>query len=464
MTDKIERAPAPRPKKRVLPRRPSTFRGGVHPHEGKRPRGETLVQELEPPPLAFFPVLQHLGRPAKPVVKKRDEVKIGQVLAEPDGFVSAPIHSSISGKVVKVETQRTVFGNPVPTIIVENDNEDEWAEGTNVECDPSTLSTEEKKGRIQAAGVVGMGGATFPTHVKLSPPPETPVHTVILNGSECEPFLEADCSLMLSVPDKIIRGLDFIMEILGAIRGVIAVETDKKDVAKGFERLVTDRPELEVRLVGTKYPQGGERQLIKALTGKEVPTNSPGTAVTGILVHNVASAFAIYEAVTFNRPLVRRIVTVSGRMVRKRGNWWVRLGTPIRALLEKAEVDPGKSSLVVGGPMMGMSVPGDLFPVTKGVSGIVVVEGKVHAEGPCIRCGRCVEACPSGFIPNEFFLVERSAGAFDEKRSMDCIECGACTYACPAKKPIIEHARLGKSLVMRERARQAAKAKEAEGK
>ncbi|HKJ78432.1 MAG TPA: electron transport complex subunit RsxC [Prolixibacteraceae bacterium] len=429
-----------------------TFKlGGVHPPDNKISAGNA-IEALPIPKSVFVPVAQHIGAPATPVVNRGDEVKAGQLLAKSSSFVSTNIHSPVSGKVKKVDFSADSSGYPRQGFLIEVDG-DEWIEGIDRSEDlvkEFTLDGKEIIDKIQEAGIVGLGGATFPTHVKLVPPKGMKAEVLLINGVECEPYLTSDHRLMLEKADEIMVGTQILMKALGVEKAVVGIENNKPDVIQ----LLTDKTKnykgISVQALKVKYPQGGEKQLIKAVTGKEVPSGGLPIAV-GAVVSNVGTAFAVYEAVQKNKPLIERVVTVTGKGVKKPSNFKVRIGTPTQDLIEAAgglPEDTGK--IISGGPMMGRAVQSTDVPVTKGTSGILLVNNEEAKRGEpitCIRCSRCVSVCPMGLEPyllkklSEKQLFERT----EEENVMDCIECGSCSYTCPSYLPLLDYIRFGKN-------------------
>ena len=432
-----------------------TFRkGGVHPEENKLTANvPTVVASL--PQQAVFPLSQHIGAPAKPVVKKGDEVKVGTLLAEAGGFVSAPIYSSVSGKVLKIADSIDATGYRKPCIIVQVEG-DEWEPSIDRSEKlvlQSTKTREEIIECIKNAGIVGMGGACFPTHVKLCPPKECTIDTLIINAVECEPYLTADHRLMLEHPDEIIIGIKVILKVLGIDRAVIGIESNKPDAIDLLKSKTSMVSGIEVMPLQMKYPQGGEKQLIEAVTGRQVPPPPALPANVGCVVQNVGTVFAIYEAVMKNKPLIERIVTVTGQNVKKPCNLKVRMGTPVSQLLEYAggmPQDTGK--LISGGPMMGRPLLDETAPVVKGTSGILMIPEKDAArrqERNCIRCAKCVQACPMGLEPYLLATASESQDweCAEENWIMSCIECGCCQSTCPSRRPLLDWVRLAKNRV-----------------
>jgi Na+-translocating ferredoxin:NAD+ oxidoreductase subunit C len=426
--------------------------GGVHPRDEKV-TALSPIRDAGVPPIVAIPLSMHVGKPAKPLVKAGDPVKTGQLIGAADGFISANVHSSVTGTVAKVEEILDVNGRRNLAVQIKAQPEDDWAEGVDASDAISreiAAGPDEIRERVRACGVVGMGGATFPTHVKLSVPEGKKVERVLINGSECEPFLTADHRLMLERGEELMIGIRIILRALSVPRAELGIEDNKEDAIEALSALAERYPEIAIRPLKTHYPQGGERQLVQALTGREIPP-PPGLPIdVGCAVFNVATAFAIYEAVQKGRPLTRRIVTLTGKGFRGGGNLDARVGTPISALLELcgAGLD-GIGKVVVGGPMMGKAIPSIEAPVTKGTSGVLLIgeaDSARKATRDCIRCGRCVSACPLGLEPyllmdiSQRYLWERAG----EERVMNCCECSCCTFACPANRPLLDYIKLGK--------------------
>lgn len=429
-----------------------TFPGGVHPHDSKQYSKESPIERAPLPGRVVIPLSQHIGAPAKPLVKVGDVVLAGQKIAEPGGFVSIPMHSSISGKVKKIDRFPHPSGTVQPAIEIAGDGEDKWVDLTE---DPDFMNREpsELKDRIASAGICGMGGAGFPTHVKLSPPKDKPIDTVILNGVECEPYLTSDYRLMLEEADGIIAGLQIIMRILGVKRGMIGIELNKPDAIKLMKQKVSGIPEIKVIPLKLKYPQGAEKQLIYAATGRKVPNKGGLPMAVGTVVQNVGTAYAVYQACRYGRPLTERVISVTGSIVSSPKNILARIGTPFADLLELCEgtkQDIGK--VISGGPMMGFAIPNLEAPVAKGSSGLVFMsqsEAKLDAEQACIRCAACVDICPMNLVPS---LIASSVkyGDWDlaEKSGvMDCMKCGSCAYVCPASIKLIQWIDIGKARI-----------------
>ncbi|MEG2277082.1 MAG: electron transport complex subunit RsxC [Odoribacter sp.] len=428
-----------------------TFKiGGVHPPENKLSAGEK-INVLPLPEQVIIPLGQHIGAPATPIVQKGDTVKAGQLIAKASGFVSANIHSSVSGTVIAIDSIQDAAGLPKPAITIQVEG-DEWMpeiDRTEKAEHNITLNKEEIIKSIAAAGIVGMGGATFPTQVKLTPPPGNKAEILIINGVECEPYLTADHRIMLEKAEEIIIGVKILMKALDVKRAIIGIENNKKDAIAHLQAISEKALGIEICPLKLKYPQGGEKQLIQAIYNKAVPSGALPIAV-GAVVQNVGTAFAVYEAVMKNKPLVERVVTVTGKSVRHPGNFLCRIGTPISKLIEAAGGLPDDTVKVIGGgPMMGRSIVNIDSPVMKGSSGILLInkkEGERKEMRNCIRCGKCVSACPMGLEP---YLLAKLAmlnltERMEEEKVMDCIECGSCSFTCPSNRPLLDYIRLGK--------------------
>jgi electron transport complex protein RnfC len=420
-----------------------TFSGGVHPADNKHLTAHKQTVPAAIPRRAIIPLSQHIGAPTKPLVVIGQEVKKGEKIGETTGFVSAPVHASISGKVVALGSFPHSLGINVPSVVIESDGKDEWIAGLKETPDYNLLSPDELKKLVQDAGIVGMGGATFPTHVKLAPPKEKPIDVVILNGAECEPFLTSDHRLMLERPKEIIEGLKILMRILGVQKGYIGIEDNKPDAIETMTKSAAGSPDVKVWPVKVKYPQGAEKMLIKAISGRTVPAGGLPMDV-GVVVQNVGTAEAIYNAVRHGRPLIERYVTVTGRGVKEPKNFLARIGTPFSQLIEEAGgLTDAAAKVIAGGPMMGMSQYTLDVPVIKGTSGITVLpkdEVSIKPYGPCIRCGKCIDACPMKLQPSYIGLyIEK--GHYEDAKAynlMDCFECGSCTFVCPANRPMVQ--------------------------
>ncbi|MBN2290726.1 MAG: electron transport complex subunit RsxC [Candidatus Glassbacteria bacterium] len=431
----------------------ATFKGGVHPPEFKSATSDKAIKPLGVPSRVILHLQQHIGAPLKAVVSVDDQVAAGQVLAEPTGFVSVPLHSSISGKVVAVEPYPHPSGVSLPAIVVESDGEDKWAKTAKGAKKYSDLSADELRKIVQQAGIVGLGGAAFPTHVKLSPPPGKPIDTFILNGAECEPWLTTDYRQMLERSKDLITGVKIVMRILEAERALVAVERNKPEAIEVMDRLCRDELNFDVVPLKTKYPQGGEKQLIQAVAGRQVPSGGLPMDV-GCVVHNVSTVLSIFDAVAKGRPLTEKVVTVAGDDLRKAGNYRVRVGMTVRELLEKVggKLPDGLSKVIMGGPMMGLALPDLDVPVLKSTNGLVLMAGQVPVSRhrPCLRCGSCVDSCPIHLMPCELALLAENM-RFDSCREYsvkDCIECGSCSYTCPSGRNLVQLIRFAKYTVM----------------
>ncbi len=435
-----------------------TFTGGVHPHEGKRATETKPISEIPAPELVIIPLSQHTGAPAKPVVKPGDEVRIGTKLAEADGFISVPAHSSVSGKVKAIADYPHPLGRRLPAVAIENDGKDQWVDLAGWR-DLTDGAPQVVRDAVKEAGIVGLGGAAFPTHVKLSPPEGKNIDTVILNGAECEPYLTADHRLMLEYPEEILAGFRVIMKVVEARRAFVGIERNKPDAIRLLTEKALSREGVEVAPLKVKYPQGAEKQLIKAITGREVPCGGLPMDV-GCLVQNVGTALAMFEALKFGRPLVSRVLTLSGSAAKNPGNFKVRIGTPFSHIIAYAG-GAGEEcrKIIMGGPMMGIAQHTVEVPVVKGTSGILLLgESEViRAEpGPCLRCGRCVDHCPMRLVPNEIArMVEKGKlERAEEYGVFDCMECGVCAYVCPSKIKHVHLMKQGKAEILARRRKQ----------
>ncbi len=427
--------------------------GGVHPPENKFAEKRS-VERLEPPKSVAIPLSQHLGAPAKAVVGKGDKVQAGQLIAKGEAFISANIHASVSGTVAKIDGVIDASGYRKKAILI-NVEGDEWAEGIERDeslIEDSNLTAEEIIKKVYDKGIVGMGGATFPSHVKLKVPKGKKAEYLIINGVECEPCLTADHRLMMEKGQEIMVGASLQMKALGVDKAIIGIENNKPDAIAHLSKIAAGYPGISVEPLKVKYPQGAEKQLIKALVNREVPSGKLPIEV-GCVVHNVGTAFAVYEAVQKNKPLIERVVTVSGSSVKKPSNFMVRIGTPVAELIEAAGGLPDDTGKVVnGGPMMGKALNDLNVPVTKGTSGILIFTEKESSRPPeqnCIRCARCLTICPMGLEPyllSSLAEKQRFQDCEDE-RIMDCMECGSCLYICPSGKPLLDHIRVGKNRV-----------------
>ncbi len=431
-----------------------TFKGGVHPYDGKELSKDAPITEFLPKGEMVYPLSQHIGAPAKAIVKVGEQVLAGQMIAEAGGFVSAPIYASVSGKVKKIEPRRVVVGDMVNSIVIENDGEYNSVEFEEVE-DVSTLSKEEIIEKIRMAGIVGMGGAGFPTHVKLSPKEPDKIDYIIANCAECEPYLTSDYRRMLEEPEKLIEGMRIMLSLFDNARGIFGIEDNKKDCIALLSEMVKDEPRMEVKALQTKYPQGSERQLIYATTKRAInSTMLPADA--GCIVDNTDTICSIYNAVKLGRPLMHRIVTITGDAVVNPANYSICIGTNYAELVEAAggfKSHPQK--IISGGPMMGFAMFSLDIPTTKTTSALLcLTEDEVEkAESQatnCINCGRCVEACPSRIIPSRLadFAENHQEEAFEKWNGLECVECGSCSFTCPAKRNLVQAIRVMKRTVI----------------
>lgn len=439
--------------------------GGVHPAENKLSAGSP-IRKAALPKQAVFSMFQHIGAPAKPIVKKGDVVKVGTLIAEAGGFVSAPIHSSVSGKVNKVDVVLDASGTRRLAVFIDVEG-DEWEE--NIDRSTNLVRLEDCPSldgpaiveKIKQAGIVGMGGATFPTHVKLCPPPGQKPECVIINAVECEPYLTADHSLMLEKADEILVGVTLIMKAVGVERGYIGIENNKPDAIQLMTEKARIYPGIEVVPLKVQYPQGGEKQLIDAVIDRQVPAPPAIPINVGAVVQNVGTAFAVYEAVMKNKPLISRVITVTGKSVQQPSNLLARLGTSFTQLMDECgglPTDTGK--IIGGGPMMGKALLSLDIPMTKGSSGLLIMnqtEARRAEVEPCIRCAKCVSACPMGLEPYLLakISVQQEWNEAEREFITSCIECGSCSFTCPSNRPLLDNIRMGKATVMgiiRERA------------
>ena len=430
--------------------------GGVHPSDNKQWSKGSAIEIMELPDVVNIPLAQHIGAPATAIVKKGDSVVVGQKIAEATGFMSANIHAPISGTVTAVDLQPNGQGLRQVMITIKREG-DEWSQSIDrsetlvTECNLEPKAIIEK---IKEAGIVGMGGATFPTHVKLSIPDGKKAEILIINGVECEPYLTSDYRTMLERGEQLIAGTRILMRAIGVTTAVIGVEANKPDAVKHLRGIIGSATDIKVQMLKTQYPQGGEKQLIAAVTGREVPAPPALPIDVGAVVCNASTAVAVYEAVQKNKPLIERVITVTGSAVAQPKNLLTRFGTPIEALIAKCGGIPeGDVKVINGGPMMGRALSNIAMPAMKGCSGITIMVGDAAKRGPesaCIKCAKCVEACPMGLEP---YLLSKQARkkAWDAMEANDitsCIECGCCQFTCPANIPLLDYVRLGKQTVM----------------
>lgn len=437
----------------------STFKiGGIHPEENKL-TAEVATQVAPLPTQAVFPLSQHIGAPAKPVVGKGDRVKVGTLLAEAGGFVSAPIYSSVSGTVVKIDTIVDATGYRKPAIFIKVEG-DEWEEGIDRSDQLETLDAhpeltpEEIVERVKQAGITGMGGAGFPTHVKLCPPPTAKAECVIINAVECEPYITSDYRLMMEHADEIVVGLQLLMKAAKVERGYIGIEENKPKAIDLLAEKTSGLAGIEVVPLKMKYPQGGEKQLVDAVIGRQVPAPPAIPVNVGAIVQNVGTAFAVYQAVMKRKPLFERYTTVSGKELKNPANFLVRMGTPMSLLIDLCGGMPeGDNKVLAGGPMMGRALMNTEVPICKGTNAVTILSGKdaLRQEAqPCIRCAKCVSACPMGLEP---YLLSKLSDhqLYDRAEALDitsCISCGSCQFTCPSHRPLLDQIALGKAAVM----------------
>ena len=427
--------------------------GGIHPKENKFSAGKKII-EMTLPQQVVIPLAHYIGAPSEAIVKKGDLVKAGQLIGKANGFISANVHSSVSGKVNKIDVQLDASGYKRPSVFIDVDG-DEWLENIDRsstiirEC---LLPKEEILKKIQDAGIVGLGGATFPAHVKLSPPPGKKADVLIINAVECEPYLTCDHQLMLEKGEEIIVGITIIMKVLDVKRAVIGIENNKPDAIAHLSKIASQYKGIEVVALKVQYPQGGEKQLIDAVIGRQVPSGALPIEV-GAVVQNVGTTFAIYEAVQKNKPLFERVMTVTGKSATQPSNYRVRIGTLLSEVVTLAGgVPEGTGKIIGGGPMMGRSLMNLNVPMAKGSAGILFMPDEESVRKPmknCIRCTKCVTVCPMGLEP--FLLMNQSERnmwpEMEKERVMDCIECGSCSYTCPSNRPLLDYIRYGKTTV-----------------
>lgn len=430
-------------------------KGGIHPAENKLSAG-TSIKDLPLPETIYMPLSQHLGAPCKPIVDKGDAVKTGQLIAQGSGFVTSNIHSPVSGKVVKIDDVLDSTGYRRQAIVIEVEG-NEWQD--HIDTTPElkkdiTLDKDDIIKKVFESGIVGLGGATFPTHIKLTIPKGKKVEVLIINGIECEPFLTADHRLMLEKGEEILIGTRIAMKALEVDKAILGIENNKPDAIAHMTKLAENHDGISVQRLKVKYPQGGEKQLIKAILNREVPSGGLPADV-GVVVHNVGTVFAIYEAIQKNKPLIDRIVTITGKSLKNPANFRVRIGTPVSQLVNAAGGVPEDTGKIIsGGPMMGKALNSFEVPVVKGTSGIVLFpesESKRQKAFSCIRCAKCVSVCPMGLEPYLIY-AQSKIEMFDKveaNNALDCIECGSCSYECPAHLPLLDYIKLGKNTVMK---------------
>ncbi len=433
-----------------------SFKGGIHPPHNKETTEHIPVEIMKAPQLVYIPLSQHIGAPCTSLVKIGDQVKIGQKIGEPQGFVSSPVHSSVSGKVKTIKQMTSPSGQPSNCIVVENDFTDEIDDQITPFGSVETLSAEKILDIVKEMGIVGMGGATFPTHVKMSPPKEKNIDVVILNGAECEPYLTADHRLMLESPNDIIDGLLAIMKSLGVKKGYIGIENNKPDCIKTMLKAAEKIDSIEIAALQTKYPQGAEKQLIYACTQREVPSGGLPMDV-GVVVNNVATAAQLSKSIRTGMPLIERICTVTGGAIKKPKNLMIKIGTLYSDIIENCggfKIEPEK--VISGGPMMGIAQFTLDVPATKGSSGILCFTKEEAAQKEvqnCMRCAKCVQICPVNLQPLfiSAFSLKNDFKKAEEYRALDCIECGSCSFICPSSRPLLQSIRVAKKEILAQR-------------
>lgn len=426
-----------------------TFKRGIHPPHFKKQTEHLPIEEAKKPKVVVIPLQQHIGAPCDSLVKPGDSVKVGQKIGESKAFVSSPIHSSVSGTVKRIEVRQSSNGTKAKCIIIESDGNFEVHDSIKPKGNVEDLSKEELLGIIKESGLTGMGGAGFPTHVKLSPPKDKPIDTIILNGAECEPYLTADHRIMLENPDLVVTGAKAIMKAVGTNKCFIAIEENKPNAIETLEKKVVNEEGIEVAILVTKYPQGDEKRLINAVTGREVPSGGLPMDV-GVVVNNVGTAATIGKAIKTGMPVVERVLTVTGSAIKQPKNLLVKIGTNFQDIIAQCggfSEEPGK--IISGGPMMGIAQFTTDVPVIKGTSGILILnkkDAKIAEPENCMRCGKCVDICPVNLQP---LMISKLSllGKFDEAEgyhALDCIECGSCSFICPSKRPLVDSIRVAK--------------------
>lgn len=431
----------------------ATFKGGIHPSYNKQFTDKLPIENMPAPKEIVLPMSMHIGAPCNPVVEVGQEVKMGQLVGQAAGFVSANIHASVSGKVKAIEKRLTGNGQKTLCVVIENDFKDELAEDIKPKS-WEDLTTQELLDIVAAAGIVGLGGATFPTRVKLSPPADKKIDYLIINGAECEPYLTSDHAVMREMPEKVVGGLKIMMKILGQAKGYIGIEDNKEDAIKAIAD--ASDASVEIYSLHTKYPQGSEKQLVTAITGREVPSGALPSEV-GCVISNSGTAVAIYEAVTQGMPLIQRVTTVTGNGIKEPKVLKFRIGTMVNEIIEYCGgLTDDISKVILGGPMMGFAQFTTVIPSNKGTSGILCLntdDTKIEDPSNCIRCGKCAQVCPMNLMP--LYIAGYSLkGEYDkseEYNAMDCIECGSCAFTCPARRPLVSSIRVAKSKIVEKR-------------
>lgn len=438
-----------------------TFNKGVHPSEHKEFTNTKSIEFMPAPEEVFIPVQQHIGAPDEPVIERRDEVKTGQVIGRSEKYVSSPVHSPVTGKVKKIDNFLHPMGSKVQMIQIQRTGDDDWDLLEHPD-DWESASVDELRQLVWDAGIVGLGGAAFPTHVKLAPPEDKPVDSFILNGCECEPYLTSDHRAMVEMTDKILTGMSIIMKVLGVENGYIGIEDNKPDAVEAMhERVQKLDLNYQVMSLETKYPQGAEKMLIKSVLDRKVPAGGLPMDV-GTVVNNVGTAMAVAEAVTEGKPLIQRVVTITGNGINEPKNVMARIGTPLQSLVDFAGgLADDTTQVFMGGPMMGMALYDLSVPVIKATSGIICTKDKSvkrMESYPCIQCGACVEACPMNLVPTRLakFTENQQIEAMEQYQIDSCVECGSCAFVCPSHIPLVQWIRVGKYRVNESRNKQAA--------
>lgn len=430
-----------------------TFKQGIHPEYNKQLSKDKPFKKAKRPEIVTIPLQQHIGAPCKPLVKKGDHVDLGQKIGDSDSFVSAPVHASVSGVIKEIKKVMTPVGKKADAIVIETDEEDLLAEGIKPRGELAELDPADIKDIVREAGIVGMGGAMFPTHVKLAVPDGKEVEYIILNGAECEPYLTVDHRMMIERPSDIVFGLQALMKATGAKNGIIGIEENKPEAIEVMQQAVLSEEGLEVKVLATKYPQGGEKMLIKAILDREVPAGGLPLDV-GVVVNNISTAVAVRDAIKEGMPLVERSVTVTGRGIKEPINLIYRIGTLVSELIAEAGGFVGKpGKVILGGPMTGFAQTVIDLPAVKGTSGVLVLPEDEVADfepAPCIKCARCVDVCPQFLMPVNLanYTEHEMFEELDKYQILNCIECGSCSFICPAKRPLMQYIKMGKAEVI----------------
>jgi electron transport complex protein RnfC len=426
------------------------FLGGIHPKDGKGYTANKSIETVPFPEKVIIPMRQHIGAPCAPIVKVGDTVYKGQTIAKSDAFVSSPIHATISGSITDIGEYPHSSGGNCLSIVIKSDGLDQWMEGIPLQRNWQEIEAKQLNEIIWNSGIVGMGGATFPTHIKLSPGPDKKIDTFILNAAECEPYLTADYRMMIEYSERIVTGVKIIMKILGVNKGIVGIEDNKPEAVKIMKEAFKGT-NVDIVALPTKYPQGAEKMLIKMLTNREVISGELPSDV-GVVVQNVGTAIAICDAVVNGIPLIERVTTVSGDAIKEPKNLLLRIGTSFKAAIDYCGgLNTSPEKIIMGGPMMGFAQSTLDVPIIKGVSGILALSKSVvnsGEESPCIRCGRCVKACPMGLVPSMLSILgerDRYKEAKEDYSLLNCIECGSCVYVCPAKRNIVQYIRYSKA-------------------